>query len=92
MGLRDEQKQFRATKGAMGLRDKLEAGKMGNTLTPGFYKYTGEDPNKVAGATKAGDIHQDAEKYTDTNATHVGGHTILDIKGEPVKYTDNLPA
>ena len=76
----------------MGLEEKLKNGKMGNTLTPGFYRYKGEDPVFVAGATKAGDIHRKKTQRGDQFATHVGGHTIHDIKGEPVKYTDNSPA
>ena len=53
MGLRDEQKQFRATKGAPGLRDKLEAGEMGIKLTQGFYKYKGEEIANQADNTQA---------------------------------------
>ena len=64
---------------------------MGNALTSGFYRYRGENPVFVSGATKAGDIHRKKTQSGDEFATHVPTHTIHDIKGEPVKYTDNLP-
>ena len=75
----------------MGLREKLKKGEMGIKLTQGFYRYEGEDPFPVAGSTKFGDIHRKPNLRGDNFVTHVPTHTIHDIKGEPIKYTDNLP-
>lgn len=85
MGLRDEQKQFRATKGATGLRDKLEAGEMGIKLTQGFYKYKGEEIANQADNTRASTTHADGQK-------RLPGQSEFDLDGKtPAKYSDNLP-
>ena len=71
----------------MGLREKLKAGH-----TINHQSFIGQHPPKAKGFHRVQDVHQEDGKYTSIDATHASGHTILDIKGEPVKYSDNLPA
>ena len=65
----------------MGLIDKI-------TSPLGF---KGVEQQKIKGAVVTDDLHQEDGKFTATEASHVGTHTVHDLPKSTAKYIDNLP-